>query len=92
MKRIFGKVVVGIVAALAILYLGDWGVWRARVAMGGGMGTVSVSRIQVASLKGNKEEYYTDAAEEVDCSRSIFPQGGSSACWWLARHAVVFER
>ena len=84
--------VVGLIVALAVLYLGDWGVWRARVAMGGGMGTVSVSRIQVASLKGNKEEYYSDGAEDVDCSRSIFPQAGGGACWWVARHTVVFDR
>jgi hypothetical protein len=92
MKRMAGKAVVGLIAALALLYLGDWGVWRVRVARGGGMGTVSVSRIQVASLKGNKEEYYFDGTAAVDCSRSIFPQAGSGACWWLARHKVVFDR
>mgnify|MGYP001550454852 FL=1 len=79
-------------AALACLYLGDFVVWRTRVALGGGMGKVSVSTIQVASLKGNKEEYYWDGTTEVDCSRSIFPQAGSGACWWLARHKVVFDR
>jgi hypothetical protein len=92
MKRIFGRAVVGLIGALALLYLGDWGVWRARVAMGGGMGTVAVSRIEVASMKGNKEEYYWDGTTDVDCSRSIFPQAGSGACWWLARHKVVFDR
>lgn len=83
---------VGLIGALALLYLGDWIVWRARVAMGGGMGTVAVSRIEVASMKGNKEEYYWDGTTDVDCSRSIFPQAGSGACWWLARHKVVFDR
>src|ERR1700722_4329291 len=56
MKRILGRTVIGLIVTLAILYLGDWGVWRARVAMGGGMGTVSVSRIEVATLKNHKEE------------------------------------
>jgi hypothetical protein len=92
MKRILGKTVVGLLAALAVVYLGDWGVWRIRVARGGGMSTVSVSRIQVASLKGNKEEYYADPATDVDCSVSIFPWAGSGACWWLARHRVEFDR
>ena len=40
MKRILGRVAVGLIAALSVLYVGDWAVWRARVAMGGGMGTV----------------------------------------------------
>jgi hypothetical protein len=92
MKRMLGRAVVGLIAALAVLYLGDWAVWRARVAMGGGMGKVSVSHIEVAPLKGNKEEYYWAGTADDDCSRSIFPQAGSGACWWLARHQVVFDR
>jgi hypothetical protein len=83
---------VGLVLALSFVYLGDWAVWRIRVARGGGMGVASVSRIVVAPLKGGKEEYYWDGTADVACSRSIFPQAGSGACWWLARHATVFER
>jgi hypothetical protein len=92
MKRILGLVVLALVAAFVLLYLGDWALWRIRLARGSGMGTVSVSRLQVASLKGNKEEYYYDGATDADCSRSLFPQAGSGACWWLERHKVVFER
>ena len=92
MKRILGRAVIGLIVALAAIYLGDWAIWRARVAVGGGMGKASVSRIEVAQLKNNKEEYYWDGTADVDCSRSIFPQAGSGACWWLARHKVVFER
>jgi hypothetical protein len=92
MKQIVGKALVGLILALAALYLGDWGVWRARLAMGGGMGQTSISRMQVAPLKGNKEEYYYDGTSDVDCSRSIFPQAGSGACWWLERNKIVFYR
>jgi hypothetical protein len=92
MGRLLGRGIVGLIAVLAALYVGDWAVWRARVATGGGMGKVTVSRIQVAAMKGNKEEYYWDGSEDVDCSRSIFPQAGSGACWWLARNKTVFER
>jgi hypothetical protein len=91
-KQILAKAFVGLLGALALLYVGDWSVWRSRVAMGGGMGTVSVSRIVVVTLKNNKEEYYWDGASNADCSRSIFPQAGSGACWWLARHKVIYER
>ncbi len=82
----------GLMVALAVLYVGDWAVWRLRVAKGGGMGSVVVSSIVVLPLKDNKEEYDWGGTAEVSCSQSIFPQAGSGACWWLRRHNVVFER
>jgi hypothetical protein len=91
-RRILIRALVGMVVAVALVYLGDWGVWRVRVGMGGGMGKVMVSRFVVAPLKGNKEEYYPDGRAEVDCSRSLFPQAGIGACWWVERHRVVFDR
>jgi hypothetical protein len=92
MKRILGLTVLGILGTLSVLYVGDWAVWRVRVARGGGMGKVTVNTILVTELKGNKEEYDWDGTADVDCSRSLFPQAGSGACWWLARHNAVFER
>lgn len=92
MKRIAARAALGLAVALALVYLGDMAVWGVRVKMGGGMGKVTVSRFVVASLKGNKEEYYFDGTAEVDCSRSIFPQAGSGACWWVERHRVVYDR
>ncbi|RXH55190.1 hypothetical protein [Granulicella sibirica] len=78
--------------AAAVLYLGDWAVWRAKFRHGEGMSTVQVTRTVVAPLKGNKEEYYADGTADVRCSRSLFPQDGSDACWWLRRHREVVER
>jgi hypothetical protein len=92
MKRILGRVVVGLMAALAVSYVGDWAVWRARVAIGGGMGQVSVNTVIVLPLKNNKEEYDWGGTANADCSRSIFPHVGGGACWWLKRHNVVYER
>jgi hypothetical protein len=92
MMRIAAKALVGLVVALALVYLGDWAVWRVRVARGDGMGQLTVSRVVVAPLKGNREEYYSDGKAEVECSRSLFAQGGSEACWWMARHPVQFDR
>ena len=92
MKRLLARAVVGLLGALAVLYVGDWTVWRARVAIGGGMGTVSVGDVIVTPLKGNKEEYDWGGTTAVDCSKSIFPQAGGGACWWLRRHPVVYDR
>jgi hypothetical protein len=92
MKQIALRALLGLLVLTAVVFFGDWAIWRARVAMGGGMGTVTVSREVVAPLKGGREEYYYDGTSQVDCSRSLFPQAGSGACWWLARHKMVFER
>jgi hypothetical protein len=91
-KRILGRTVAGLIVALVVVYVCDWAVWRVRVARGGGMGSVAVSSIVVMPLKDNKEEYDWGGTADVSCSRSIFPQAGSGACWWLRRHNVVFER
>ncbi len=82
----------GLVVSLVVLYVCDWAVWRARVDMGSGMGTVPVSTVVVLPLKDNKEEYDWGGTANVSCSRSLFPQAGSGACWWLRRHPVIFER
>jgi xanthine dehydrogenase iron-sulfur cluster and FAD-binding subunit A len=92
MKRILGRILIGLIAALSVTYVGDWAIWRARVAMGGGMGTVSVGTLIETPLKGNKMEYDWVGTADVDCSKSLFPQAGSGACWWLVRHPVVYEQ
>ena len=74
-----------------LLYVGDWALWKVRVARGTGMGQMTVGRLQVANLKGNKEEYFPDGNELLDCSRSLFPQAGGGPCWWLAQHRVIYE-
>jgi hypothetical protein len=91
-KRILARALVGLIGALSVLYVGDWAVWRARVAMGGGMGSVSVGTLIETPLKGNKMEYDWGGSSDVACSRSIFPQAGGGACWWLERHKVVYEQ
>ena len=81
--------VLGCLVTAAVLYLGDLGVWWVR---GRPVGTVTVTRIVVAPLKGNKEEYYPDGTEDVSCSVSLFQQAGQGACWWLKGHRQVEER
>ena len=82
----------GLVAVAVLLYPADWAVWRIRVALGGGMGTVQVERFTVAELKGHKQEYYPEGSAAAECSHSLFPQGGNKACWWLRRNPTVIKR
>ncbi|ADV84153.1 hypothetical protein AciPR4_3399 [Terriglobus saanensis SP1PR4] len=87
--RILGKVVAGAVLLLALAYAVDWAVWRVHLSHGAGVATVTVDQVTVVALKGNKEEYYPDGSADVQCSRSMFPEGGDSPCWWLQRHRHV---
>ena len=92
MKRILGRTLLALLGTLAVVYVGDWALWRARIAGGTGMGTVTVGTVIVTPLKGNKEEYDWGGTVAVDCSRSLFPHAGSGACWWLRRQKVLYER
>lgn len=86
------RAVVVMLLTLAAVYVLDFLQWKVRDARGTGSATLTVTRYVVAPLKGGKEEYYPGEAEDVACSRSLFPQTGAGACWWLARHRVVFDR
>jgi hypothetical protein len=90
--RFIAKLMVWLLASVALVYLCDWGIWRGRVASGGGMGKVTVGMLQVVQMKGNKEEWLPDGQQVVDCSKSLFPQAGAGACWWVEQHRTVFER
>lgn len=68
---------------------GDWVVWRVR---GGPMDHVVVTRLVVAPLKGNREEYYPDGQVDEVCSQSLLPWSGAGACWKLRQKRVVIER
>jgi len=90
-KRQLGLGVVVLIVLLAVLYAGDWLVWRWRVSHGEGYGTVEVHQFLATSLKGNKTEYDLTGTIQEQCSRSIFPQQGDPACWWLERHTAQWQ-
>jgi hypothetical protein len=86
---------VQLVAALAILlgvlYVGDWAVLRIRVSHGTAYRVIQVNQFLATPLKGNKVEYDLMGTVPMTCSRSIFPQRGNPACWWLERHTSQWE-
>ena len=85
------QIVVGAVVVLGVLYAGDWLVLRSRVAHGTGYGSVEVNQFLATPLKGSKMEYDFTGTVQQTCSRSIFPQSGYSACWWLERHTTQWQ-
>jgi hypothetical protein len=76
---------------LALLYAGDWLVLRYRVAHGTAFDSVEVDQFLATPLKGNKAEYDFVGSYQQPCARSIFPQQGKPACWWVRRHNAVWE-
>jgi hypothetical protein len=93
---LIAKTAAGVALLVAVAYPVDFAIWRTRLALShdgrGGMGSVQVNRIVAAELKGNKEEYYFNGTEVLDCSKSLFPQGSVNACWWQQRHRDVIVR
>ena len=92
-QQIVGKASFALLVLALLAWITDWAVWHVRATRGSSAtACVDVSRMVVAPLKGNREEYYMDGTVAVACSESLFPQGGMEPCWWLQRHRDIFER
>jgi hypothetical protein len=85
------RVVIVLALLLALAYAGDWTISRVRLSHGTAYRVVQVNQFLASPLKGNKVEYDWMGTVEQRCSRSIFPQTGSPACWWLERHTTQWE-
>jgi hypothetical protein len=85
------RLVMVLAVLVGLLYVGDWAVLRTRVSHGTAYGVVQVNQFLATPLKGNKVEYDLMGTVPVTCSRSIFPQQGDPACWWLERHTSQWE-
>lgn len=81
----------GLVGAVLLLYVGDGVVLRVRDAHGTAYRMVQVNQFLTTPLKGQKEEYDVVGTISVTCARSIFPQNGAPACWWLERHTTQWQ-
>jgi hypothetical protein len=79
-----------LVAVLA-LYLGDAAVFAVRKSHGTAYRVIRVNQFLTTPLKGQKEEYDVAGSADVTCSRTIFPQPGMPACWWLERHTAQWQ-
>jgi hypothetical protein len=90
-KRHLGDALLWLLAAILVLWLGDWAVWHLRVWRGRGYDTVQVSQFLLTPLKNHRVKADEQSTMDQPCSRSIFPHGGDDPCWWLRRHAIEFQ-
>ncbi|MDE3201722.1 MAG: hypothetical protein KGN79_12470 [Acidobacteriota bacterium] len=88
MRWTFRCVLMAAVLAL-VTYLCDVGAFYLR---GQPTQVVTVVRTLVVPLKGNKNEFDPQGTIQVQCSSTLFPQGGMPACWLLKRNAVQYEK
>jgi hypothetical protein len=89
--RRLGQIAIVAGVLSGILYMGDWAVFQVRSARGTAYGAVNVNQFLATPLKGNKVEYDLLGTVNETCSRSIFPQKGNPACWWLERHKSQWQ-
>jgi len=91
MKRIAKIALLGLLAAALLTYVVDLAVLQVRIRRGTAYGVVQVNQFLATPLKGQKEEYDLLGTVPVTCARSLFPQPGIPACWWLERHTSQWQ-
>jgi hypothetical protein len=74
-----------VVAALGILYLGDFLSLRFRVPAREAFSSVTVHTYYVVKLKSGKTEYDYAGDHDVSCANSLFPQFELKPCWYARR-------
>ena len=77
------KIVIWLVAGLALVYGADFALFRLR---GKPAGKVDVRRYFAIREKANRVEYIFDKEENQASLRSLFPHAGMTPCWYLSRH------
>ncbi len=87
MKRLWGRILQGLLAILVVLYLGDWIVLRVRA---GARHPTACKWSSFCStpLKGQKEEFDYMGTVAQPCVPSLFPHSSEAPCWWLERHKI----
>ena len=87
MKKWITRVLLWSLAALTLLWIGDYAVLRVRISHGAGTSTVRVSVTDEVTLKNGKTDFYFEPPQDTPCVESLFPHQGMSPCWNLRRHA-----
>ena len=87
------NLILAAVALLLLIYGVDFVWYELRLHVPKlGAATGSVHRIRLLAIpnKGDKTSYELDMVhpeEDVPCSHSFLPEGGTRPCWYVTRHA-----
>jgi hypothetical protein len=91
MKRMAKIGLLGLLAAVLLTYVVDLIVLQVRIKRGTAYRVIQVNQFLATPLKGQKEEYDLLGTVPETCARSLFPQPGTPACWWLERHTSQWQ-
>lgn len=93
MKKIILPVLASVAAVAALLYAGDYLVWRIRDAMGkNAYSTLTVQYYYAIGEKNGKTEYDFQPPQTETCVNSWFPHSGYSPCWYERKHTEKMIR
>ena len=80
------KIVAALAVIFALVYVGDWAVYKLR---GSPQSKVTVNRFVTIPQKARKSEFDFLGTLDEPCAVALFPQGDESACWQLRRHPDI---
>ena len=89
LRNLFNRILVGAVAALAVLYVRDYLSVRIRAMHprpADPLESLTALRVLAIPEKNGKTEYEVDAQnpeQTVTCVHSLFPHYGFSPCWYV---------
>ena len=87
LKRILVAVILIAAALGAAVYVGDFVVFRARVALNRSpYDSVTVQHFDAVLKKNGKTEFLFDPPQPETCVNTLFPHDGFAPCWYLNRH------
>lgn len=91
LKRRLADALLWLLAAVLLLWCGDWAAWRIRVRLGTGYSSVQVTQLLLTPLKNHRMKADEQSTTDQPCARALFPHGGEDPCWWLRRHATQWQ-
>jgi hypothetical protein len=80
------RAVAVLVVLFAVVYMGDWAVYRLR---GSPQSKVTVNKFVSIPQKARKTEIDFLGTFDAPCAVALFDQGGESACWQLRRNPNI---
>lgn len=87
LKRVVAYTALVLAGVCALAYAADFGVFHLRLAMKSQpFDSITVDRYYAVAQKNGKTEFIFQPSEVQTCSKTLFPQGGYTPCWYLRRH------
>jgi len=86
-QRVLVAALLGLAALTALIFAGDYAVYKFRAARWPGVyGSVSVNRYYAVAQKNGRTQFIFQPTEVQTCIHTMFPHSGFQPCWYLSRH------